>query len=172
MPVRRSCNSNDCWIYGFAFPKKSVPISYHNRMETTITPVQTPRRSPGRLYLWLGLALGLLGPALYTVQLQAQRLTTPWYLPILSSVAVAAVLVALFRTRSIWRFLALALLVVFAAGEWFFLLSSKMPPYAGPVAVGQPFPAFSTKLADGSSFDQDKLKGEQRTVMVFFRGRW
>ena len=140
-------------------------------METTLAPA--PRRSPGRLYLWLGLALGLLGPAFYAVQLQAHRLTTPWYMPILGSVAVAAVLFALWRTRSIWRFLALALLVLFAAGEWFLLLSmSKLPPYTGPVAVGQPFPAFSTTLADGSTFDDSSLKGNQATVLVFFRGRW
>jgi FtsH-binding integral membrane protein len=142
-------------------------------MATTSTPVQTPRRSPGRLYLWLGLALGLLGPVCYAVQLQAQRLTAPWYVPILGSVAVAAVLFAILRTRSVWRFLALALLVVFAAGEWFFLLSmSKLPDYKGPVRVNEPFPAFSTTLSDGSPFDESKLKGPQATVLVFFRGRW
>ena len=142
-------------------------------MDTTSAPVQTPRRSPGRLYLWLGLALGLLGPVLYTVQLLAHRLTVPWYVPILGTLAVGVVLFALADRRTVWRFLAIGFLILLAAGEWFFLLSlSKVPAYSGPVAAGEPFPAFTTTLADGSTFDQTNLKGEQATVLVFFRGRW
>jgi hypothetical protein len=142
-------------------------------MEPSSLPTPVPRRFPGRLYLWLGLALAVLGPTLYTAQLLAQRLTAPWYMPIFGSVAVGLVLFALSRSRSIWRFLALALVVVFAAGEWhLLLLDTKLPPYSGPVAVGQPFPAFSTKLADGSTFDEASLRSERPTVMVFFRGRW
>ena len=142
-------------------------------MDASSTSLPAPRRSPGRLFLWLGLALGLLGPTLYFVQFQAHRLTTPWYMPILGSVAVVGVLFALFRNRSIWRFLALGLVVLFAASEWDLLLrQSKLPDYKGPAVVGKPFPAFSTTLADGSKFDEANLKGEQPTVMVFFRGRW
>jgi hypothetical protein len=146
--------------------------SYHISMSTSSVLAPAPRRFPGRLYLWLGLALALFAPTFYTAQLLAQRLTAPWYLPILGTVAVGLVLLALSRSRSIWRFLVLALLVVMAGGEWFVLWSAKLPPYTGPVTVGQPFPAFSTKLADGSTFDQASLKSDRPTVMVFFRGRW
>jgi peroxiredoxin len=52
------------------------------------------------------------------------------------------------------------LLVVFA-----------LPPYTGPVKAGQPFPEFATTLADGSSFTQNDLKGEQNTALFFFNGR-
>ena len=146
---------------------------YDDSMETTSPPIAAPPRAGGRLYLWLGLALGLLGPTLYAVQLQAHRLTVPWYMPILGTIGAATMLFAATRNRGIWRFLLSALLVVLATGEWSLLLSkSKLPPYTGPVAVGKPFPAFSTTLADGSKFDETNLKGEQTTALVFFRGRW
>jgi len=48
----------------------------------------------------------------------------------------------------------------------------KLPAYSGPLAVGQPFPAFTSSLADGTPFDQSKLASEQTTALVFFRGRW
>jgi peroxiredoxin len=52
------------------------------------------------------------------------------------------------------------------------VLFSKLPAYTGPVAVGTAMPTFSTTLADGSHFDQDSLRGEQNTVLLFFRGKW
>jgi hypothetical protein len=139
---------------------------------TSDTTIARPR-TRGRLYLWLGLGLALLGPVLYTAQLMAQRLTVPWYLPILGTVAALLVLISLMMARSVWRFLAAAVVVLLACGQWFLLLSmSKLPEYAGPLASGQPFPAFSSTLSDGSTFDQSSLKGNQVTVLVFFRGRW
>ena len=73
---------------------------------------------------------------------------------------------------SVWRFLAAGLVVLMASGQWFLLLSwSKLPEYDGP-RVGQPFPAFTSVLSDGTTFDRASLQGNQATVLVFFRGRW
>src|SRR5262245_56741840 len=44
--------------------------------------------------------------------------------------------------------------------------------YTGPVKYGQPFPTFATTVADGSTFTQTDLQGNQHTVTVFFRGHW
>ena len=65
------------------------------------------------------------------------------------------------------------LVVLALAGfQWTFLFLVRLPEYTGPVAVGQPFPAFTTQRADGTSFTQRDLAGEQNNVLVFFRGRW
>ena len=142
-------------------------------MATTTSSTTVPTKTTGRGYLWLGLAVGILAPFLYVAQLAAKRLTAPWYVPILGTVALCLVLLAVIRVRTVGRKIAFLLLGVLATGEWFFLLyASKVPAYAGPVAVGQPFPAFATTFADGPPFTQADLLGERNTVMVFFRGRW
>ncbi len=142
-------------------------------MDTLAELTTASRRYAGRIYIGLGIAATVLGPVLYWMQVvHAKHLTVPWYVPILGTVGVALSLVALFRARSFWRILAIVLLSLLAAGEWFFVAISKLPAYSGPVAADQAFPAFTTSLADGSAFDQNSLKGEQNTVMVFFRGRW
>jgi hypothetical protein len=132
----------------------------------------TPRQFPGRLFLWLGLVVGALGPILYVVQLRAERLTAPWYLPILGATGAILALFALSRRWGIVRFLLAGLLVLLAVGEVSLFFTTKLPPYAGPVAVGQPFPAFATTLADGSPLTEANLAGTQPTAIVFFRGRW
>jgi hypothetical protein len=52
------------------------------------------------------------------------------------------------------------------------LNAMRLPPYAGPIAVGRPFPAFEARLADGTPFTQADLVGGRHTALVFFRGRW
>jgi hypothetical protein len=134
-----------------------------------------PRTSaPGRWSLGLGSILVVLGLVLYIVQLKVlKNLSTPWYVPLLGTAGVALLLVAVGQARSIWRILALLVFGLLVAGEWhFFLSGSRLPNYTGPVAAGGAFPAFAAVLADGSPFYQEQLKGEQNTVMVFFRGRW
>src|SRR5438270_828826 len=79
---------------------------------------------------------------------------------------------ALSRRRTVWRVLVLLLVTLLAAGEWAFVLETRLPAYTGPVAEGRPFPAFKTARADGSPFTQEDLADGQKTVMVFFRGRW
>ena len=132
------------------------------------------RPYPGRWYIVLGVALALLGPILYGVQvLWGRHLTTPWYLPALGTAGAGLLVAALVRARSSWRLAGALLLLLLAGAEWYFLVVfTKLPPYAGPVVEGKAFPAFATTLADGTPFSQDNLKGEQDTVMVFFRGRW
>jgi hypothetical protein len=131
-----------------------------------------PRRYPGRLFLWLGLALTALGLAAYVMQLSQKNLTTPWYLPASATIGLLLVLVALFQARSVWRFLALVLVFLFAGAEWTFLLGTRLPDYSGPVAQGEAFPDFKTVQSDGTPFTQENLVGDKDTVMVFFRGRW
>jgi hypothetical protein len=83
------------------------------------------------------------------------------------------VLLALLRRWTIWRIAALILCGLLAGAQWYFLLSlTKVPAYSGPVSTDAYFPAFSTMLADGSPFNQDSLRSEQNTALVFFRGRW
>jgi hypothetical protein len=136
------------------------------------TSPSAPRHFPGRLFLALGLCLPVLGILGYVAQLQAQRLTTPWYMPIAATLGVVLIVAALWQTRTIWRILALLLIVLLAGAEWASLVGMRLPAYTGPVAAGQPFPEFATQRADGTPFTQRDLEGDQRTVMVFFRGRW
>lgn len=142
-------------------------------MGTTSPPVAGSRRFSGKRYLALGIGLALLGPVLYMVQVRARLLSVPWYAPVLATAGVALVLFAVLRRPTVWRLAALALAGLLAGFQWYFLLSlSKVPAYTGPVSAGASFPSFHTSLADGSTFDQDSLRGEQHTVLVFFRGRW
>jgi hypothetical protein len=116
----------------------------------------------------------VLGLVLYVLQITAAKmLATPWYTPILGTVGVGLLVLALFRARTIWRILAVVIFGLLVGGEWHFLLSgSVLPAYSGPVAAGRSFPAFATTLADGSPFTQENLGGDKNTVLVFFRGRW
>src|SRR5205809_5453207 len=106
---------------------------------TTSAPT-TPRRFPGRLFLALGLGLAALGVLGYAAQIAAQRLKTPLYLPATATLAALLLVVALWRKRTAWRVAALVLVVLLAAAEWTFLLTTRLPPYTGPVAAGQPSP--------------------------------
>jgi hypothetical protein len=129
--------------------------------------------SSGRFYLWLGIGLVFVGPILYFVQLWLKLLSVPWHVAVLATAGVGLLSLALLRQPSIWRFAALVLCGLLVAGEWYFLVAfTKLPAYTGPVSAGVSFPAFHTTLADGSSFDQDSLRGPQSTALVFFRGRW
>jgi hypothetical protein len=130
-------------------------------------------RRPGRAFLWLGMLVAVAGLALYIVLFNVKVLVAPWYAPILASVGVALLLIALVRERTIWRWAALVLFTLFAASQWFLLLYAvATPAYTGPVKSGQPFPEFTTTLANGSTFTQNDLKGDQNTMMVFYRGWW
>lgn len=128
---------------------------------------------PGKLYLWLGIVLVLMGPILYIVQLWLKLLRVPWYLPALATAGVGLLLLAFVWRPTVWRIAALVLCALLTAAESYFLVSfTKLPAYTGPVSVGVSFPTFHTTLADGSAFDQGSLQGPQNTALVFFRGRW
>jgi hypothetical protein len=130
------------------------------------------RCKPGRLMLALGVVVPAAGVAGYAMQVWAQRLTTPWYMPVLGMLGLVCLVVSLWQARSIWRALALILILLLTGAEIAMLVGGRQPPYAGPVAEGQPFPAFTTMRADGTPFTQRDLQGKHDNVLVFFRGRW
>jgi FtsH-binding integral membrane protein len=131
-----------------------------------------PHRSRGRLYLVLGLGLAVLGVVLYMVLFSLQRLTMPWYMPVMALLGVILVGLSMFERRTVWRSLALLAVVLLAGTEIAFLYAVRLPPYTGPIAEGLPFPAFESKLFNGGSFTQRDLIGERSSLLVFFRGRW
>jgi hypothetical protein len=102
----------------------------------------------------------------------AKILKTNWSAPVLGTLGAALIILALMRSRSIWRWTAAVVFTLLAGFWWLALVAMSLPPYTGPVKNGDTFPAFATTLADGSPFTQDDLKGDQNTVMVFFRGHW
>jgi hypothetical protein len=138
----------------------------------SIASALAPRRYPGRLFVALGLVLAVLGVAGYVLQLSTGRLTAPWYMPCLATLGVLFLAIALWQARSVWRILALLLVVLLAGAEWAFLLAARLPSYTGPVAAGRAFPNFTTMRADGTTFTQADLEGDPHNVLVFFRGRW
>ena len=72
-------------------------------MDTATIPPQQITKSTGRLFVWLGLALGLAGPIAYTLQIGAGILATPWYLAPLGTVGAILIFLGVARKRSIWR---------------------------------------------------------------------
>src|SRR6516165_11197591 len=134
---------------------------------------KTTSRHPGRSLLLVGALVAVAGPVLGIVLMFAAKiLITPWYTPLLGTLGVALIVLALMRSRSIWRWTAVVIFTLLVGFQWWALLAMRLPVYNGPVKNGESFPAFVTTLADGSAFTQDDLKGDQNTVMVFFRGHW
>jgi hypothetical protein len=119
-----------------------------------------------------GLGLAVLGIVAFVVRVSLQRLTLPWYMPALALLGVALVAISLFKRRTVWRGLALLALGLLSGLELVALNALRLPPYAGPVSVGQPLPAFQARRADGALFTRNDLMGDQHQALVFFRGRW
>src|SRR5207245_1074633 len=86
----------------------------------------------------------------------------PWYLPAAATAGVFCIVAALWRNRTAVRIVAVLLITGLAGLEWAFLFATRLPPYAGPVAVGQPFPPFGTVRADGTPFPDHDLGGPAR----------
>ena len=131
-----------------------------------------PAGAPGRLVMLMGLGLAVLGVAVFAVQLYLGRLMLPWYMPAAALLGVALVAASLRKRRTVWRWLALVVVALLASFEVLALNGMRLPPYAGPIAVGRPFPAFEAKRADGTPFTQNDLIGDRQQALVFFRGRW
>lgn len=159
--------SHSCWVKGIV---NGLTHAYDDLMNEPQAASMVQR--PGRGGILLGFALAVLGVATYVVQFNLHRFSVPWYLPITGTLASLLLFGSLLRRRSLWRVLAFVLVLALAAGEWGFILMTRLPAYTGPVAVGKPFPAFSTLRADGTPFTERDLGGDQNTVFVFFRGRW
>lgn len=142
-------------------------------MTAPSVPTDMPRRrGPGRNLTLLGIGLALLGIALYALELRLGRLMTPWYMPCLATLGITLLVIALRQSRSVWRWLALALVLLLASAQWMFVLATRLPAYSGPATIGKPLPEFTTIRADGTPFTQRDLEGDQENVLVFFRGRW
>src|SRR5262245_39232084 len=119
----------------------------------TTLPAAGPLKRPSRSFIAVGFAFAAVGIAAYVAQFSAGHLKAPWYLPASALLGVACVAVALWYSRSVWRVLALVLLLLVAGGELALLLGSRLPAYTGTqVAAGKPFPAFTTATADGTPF--------------------
>jgi hypothetical protein len=138
----------------------------------TASSTAAPYRLRGRVLLFLGLGLALVGVLAYVVQLSLQQLIAPWYMPVLATLGVVFIGASMLELRTIWRAIALVVVVLLAGAEWAFMYAVRLPRYTGPVVVGQPFPAFELSRADGTPFSQRDLAGDQNNVLVFFRGRW
>jgi hypothetical protein len=126
----------------------------------------------GRLFLWAGLCLPVLAVGAFAVQIANAHLKTPWYLPVVATLGVVLVGYALWRRRSVWRWIALIPVVLFACLTWAFLVMLRLPAYEGPVAAGKAFPTFATARADGTPFTEHDFQGNDNHLLVFFRGRW
>jgi hypothetical protein len=135
-------------------------------------PIAAPERTQGRILLLAGLGIAILGVAAYAVQLNLHRLLLPWDMPAAALLGVTLVFASLRKRRTVWRVLALLAVVLLSGAELAALNAMRLPPYAGPIAVGRPFPAFEAKRADGTPFTQNDLIGDQHHALVFFRGRW
>jgi hypothetical protein len=137
----------------------------------TTTSLSRPR-PPGRLFLAAGLGLVGLGVLGYVVQLWLGYLRAPRYLPITGALGVLLIVLSLRQARTVWRVLALGLVGLLTAVGVVLLVKARLPDYAGPVKVDEPFPAFEVARADGTPFTQRDLVGDKNSLMVFFRGRW
>jgi hypothetical protein len=143
-------------------------------------------RPTGRRFIWLAVICALFGVPLYALQLTvAGRTDTPWYLPILGTAGVMFAVIALGRRPTAWRAIVLLFAGGLAALQWWFLLSYvREPAYAGPLASGGPFPAFTARRPDGTNVtgpdlwshavrgDKSDIPPNRATALVFFRGRW
>jgi hypothetical protein len=138
-------------------------------META--PQKTTSR--GRLYFWLGLGLSVFSPILNFVVMQMGYLGLPWYTLALSTLGIGLMLIAVFQRPRIAPIIFLTLFGLVCAFQWYVVVfMSKLPAYVGPARPGNKLPAFTTTLADGSSFTEKDLESGQPSALVFFRGRW
>lgn len=122
--------------------------------------------------VWTGFGLAALGIGTYAVQVAAHRLSTPYYLPVAVTLGMAIAAAGLWRRRTVVRWLLLGLLILLSGAAWSFVIGTQLPAYNGPVAIGSPFPQFTTLRANGTPFSQSDLIGDSDTILVFFRGRW
>ena len=140
-------------------------------LSSTTSPATISSTSRG--WLWLGVAVSLAAIALEMLQLFVVKwLFTPWYLPVLGTIAVACLVYSFAQRRSLGRLVVFVFFGLLAAFEWWLLLAgTTLPAYAGPLK-GEPFPAFEAVRANGTPFTQNDFQGNEDTVLVVFRGRW
>ena len=138
-------------------------------MATTTT---APPAGRWPLFLMGGL-LFIIGPALYFVQIQMRNWAVPWYMPGLATLGVLLMAISVWQRRGIVRPIGLALFVLICGFEWFALLvATRTPEYVGPAQPGRQVPEFSARLASGSAFTDKDLAQGNKSLLLFYRGRW
>jgi peroxiredoxin len=111
--------------------------------------------------------------AFYLQVAWANRLITPWYVPVGGTVAALLAVAGAVRQGRWWRYLIAVVLIALAGLEWFFVLGlTLLPEYAGVVTVGTRMPAFRATLADGTEIDESYFQRGRTTAVVFIQGRW
>jgi hypothetical protein len=129
-----------------------------------------PRRWP--LFL-VGLACFVVGPVIFAFQMRAGSLRVPWYWPSLATLGALCMAASAWRRPGVWRIGGAAVFSTVCGFLWFVLgVSMKTPDYTGPAQVGARLPTFAATFADGRTFTDKSLEDGNRTVVVFFRGRW
>ena len=138
----------------------------------SLPPAAIPRSRHWLLFI-AGIALIVLGPVWYVVQIRLKNLGTPWYVPILSSAGVLLLILSVWRSRGIVRTVLLMVFAVVCGFEWFtFTVAARSPAYTGPAQPGRKVPNFAARLADGTPFTTAELEKGTSTVLVFYRGHW
>lgn len=140
-------------------------------MASALESTTPPRRWP---WFLVGVVLFLLGPILTFVQYgPLGRLTTPWQLPILATLGVVCMLLAVLQSGGVVRTAGFLLFAFVSGFVWFMLLVKvNTPNYTGPANPGSPVPVFAAKLADGSTFANTTLANGRSSVLLFYRGHW
>jgi hypothetical protein len=142
-------------------------------MEQQTTAVETRTPARRRPYFLLGTLIFFLGMIIYIVQLSTKHFVVPWHVPILGTIGVLLMMASVVQRPGIFRIIGLLIFVALAGMEWFFVLGTKLEPYAGPAKPGEKLPAFTATLAkDDSPFTNQTLADGKSTVLVFFRGHW
>jgi hypothetical protein len=125
------------------------------------------------LLFFTGIALFVLGPAWYIIQIRLKNLGSGWYVPILSSAGVVFLILSIRQRRGAVRMVVLIFFAIVCGFEWFvFTVFSRSPAYSGPAQPGRKIPQFAAQLADGTPFTSAELEKGIATVLVFFRGHW
>jgi len=141
-----------------------------NSRTAIASPLAPPRHWP---FFFLGFLFIILGPALYFIRLRLHHTETPWYMPALTSIGVLFAIVSVWQRRGFLRPVGLLLFVLVCGLQWFYMVvHAKTPSYTGPAQSGSKVPAFATSLSNGEAFTDRDLENGQRTVLLFFRGRW
>jgi hypothetical protein len=144
-------------------------VTMGNLPTETSASTAPPRRLP---FFLVGVVLFFLGPAIYAVQLRLKHFGMPWHIPILATLGIGLMAVSLWQRRGIVRGALLVLFGLVCGFEWFFaLVVTPTPAYNGP-KPGDKLPAFTTTLARGEPLTNADLDKGNRTLLVFFRGRW
>ncbi len=129
-----------------------------------------PRRWP--LFL-IGVACFVLGPLIYFAQLRSGLLVLPWHLPVLATLGALVMAGSAWQRPGVLRVVGLAVFSLLCGLEWFvFGVATRTPAYAGPAQVGTRLPSFAATYADGRPFTDKTLADANRSVVIFFRGRW